>query len=438
MANRDKRSRNWMGVVYNYDDPTHHHGMSGFTNFAELLKVKLVDGDIVGNQIAFYIHGDEVCPTTGTKHLQCFFIFKAVQSLAALRTNFTRWLGFECTIAWKMADQNQEACIEYCSKDKTNIQQFGKGPKGKGHRTDLDSVVAVIEQSGNLADVARLCPTQFIKFNGGIAKLIALRLPPRDFKTEVYWLHGETGTGKSRWAMEQVDRSDVYLKNGENKWWDGYCGQKDVIIDDFRPNKELNFNYLLNLLGNLPMIVEMKGASAQFTSERVFITAPLPPRDLYANCEWIKDENLQQLERRINSTIHFTATQFTLGYANLPPPSVPTANTWLNHTTRPKPIISLPSSSKAKTNQNTPTVPLENAGTVNMLEPLVQVIPVLDPVISDQSDSDSDMGSIDEISGDEEPADGEDLYDEERSVETEPLSSDNEFLASEYDSDYSN
>jgi len=48
------------------------------------------------------------------------------------------------------------------------------------------------------------------------------------------------------------------------------------------------------------------------------------------------------------------------------------------------------------------------------------------------------MDSIDEISGDEEPADGEDLYDEERSVETEPLSSDNEFLASEYDSDYSN
>jgi len=161
----------------------------------------------------------------------------------------------------------------------------------------------------------------------------------------------------------------------------------------------------------------------------------LPPRDLYASCEWIKDENLQQLERRIHSTIHFTATQFTLGYANLPPPSAPTANTWLNHTTRPKPIISLPSSSKAKTTQIIPTVPLENVGTVNMLEPLA---PETVQVISDQSDSDSDMGSIDEISGDEEPAEGDDLYDEERSVDTEPLSSDNEFLASEYDSDFSN
>jgi len=49
-------------------------------------------------------------------------------------------------------------------------------------------------------------------------------------KTLVYW--GPPGCGKTRLAVSKLPE-DYYLKLPTNKWWDGYQGEKYVLIDDF-------------------------------------------------------------------------------------------------------------------------------------------------------------------------------------------------------------
>jgi len=47
----------------------------------------------------------------------------------------------------------------------------------------------------------------------------------------VYW--GRTGTGKSRRAWDEAG-VDAYPKDPRTKFWCGYFGQANVIIDEFR------------------------------------------------------------------------------------------------------------------------------------------------------------------------------------------------------------
>ena len=121
----------------------------------------------------------------------------------------------------------------------------------------------------------------------------------RSWKTVVFWFYGPTGTGKSFAAMEYA--KDAYWKMGGNKWWDGYDGQSDVIIDDYR--KDLcTFNELLRLLDRYPLLVERKGGSMQFLAKRIFITSPFSPSGVW---EGRIEEDLAQLMRRIEHVERF-------------------------------------------------------------------------------------------------------------------------------------
>ena len=299
-------SRHWMGVVYNPLDITKHHGMGGFLDFADCLSECLED--IVGKEIKYYCHGSEVCPTTGTPHLQLYFIFKEKNTLESLRKKFSKWLGFANTIAFKVADANVQGCVDYCLKDKSNLVECGQLPAGKGKRSDIDMVVDCIRNGGDINTVANKHPAAFIKMGTGISKWIAQTSVPRDFKTEVFWLHGPTGSGKSRWAMNSVDRSNVYLKSGSNKWWCNYAGQKNILWDDFRPSKDVPFEFLLRLLDRFPMSVEGKGTAMNFAPERIFITTPKNPLETFRHWEFLGEENMQQLVRRVTHVIEFAET----------------------------------------------------------------------------------------------------------------------------------
>ena len=318
-------SRHWMGVVYNHSDPDKHHGMNGYGFYGDALDDGLAD--YLGNEVKYYCRGSEICPTTGTPHLQMYFIFKEKQSLRMIRKKFTDWLGFPCTVAFVPADKNVKACIEYCGKEATDFVEGGQQPPGAGKRTDIDRVIAAVKNGSTLSDIANNHPSVFIKCGGGISKWMTQISKGRDFKTEVFWVHGSTGTGKSRWVMDNVDRDDLYLKSGSTKWWCGYADQKNVLWDDFRPSKDVPFEFLLRLLDRFPLQVEGKGTVMNFAPERIFITTPKNPIETFAHWEFLGSESLEQLTRRITRIVSFNDIQL-LGIPPSPGLFVKQMNVW--------------------------------------------------------------------------------------------------------------
>jgi len=90
-----------------------------------------------------------------------------------------------------------------------------------------------------------------------------------------------------------------------NKWWDGYCGQSEVIIDDYRRDL-CTFAELLRLFDRYPHTVEFKGGSCQFLAKTIVVTTSKGPKETW---EGRCDEDLAQLCRRINEIREFRGGQ---------------------------------------------------------------------------------------------------------------------------------
>ena len=164
----------------------------------------------------------------------------------------------------------------------------------------------MVKRGRSLTEVADQMPKTFVIFSPGLHRLADILKPPRDFKTSVIWLHGPTGVGKSRWAFENT--TDRYYKNPTTKWWCGYNGQQEVIMDDFRPSKEMPFHYILALFDRYPFTVEIKGGTCQFTSRRIIVTSPFTVEETLNQdtLQWVNDENRQQFKRRITIEMKVT------------------------------------------------------------------------------------------------------------------------------------
>jgi len=112
--------------------------------------------------------------------------------------------------------------------------------------------------------------------------------------TKVFW--GSTGTGKSRTAWEQAGM-EAYCKDPRSKFWCGYKGQSNVIIDEFRGG--IDIAHLLRWTDRYPVRLEIKGSSVPSMVENIWITSNLAPSYWYPDVDHM---TMDALLRRLNIT----------------------------------------------------------------------------------------------------------------------------------------
>jgi hypothetical protein len=217
-------------------------------------------------------------------------------------------------------DQNREYCSKPESRDPdagfpfTEFGEIRDCPErnGQGERTDLFRIGQLIVAGESLEAIARDSPDSFIRYHRGFEALQQRVLSvPRVWSGDadyepchVEWLYGSSGSGKSRHAFTSAyqalerDGQCFYTKSSGNKWWDGYCSQHTVILDDFRADW-FTFSYLIRLIDCYPLSVEVKGGMVHMSAKRFYITCPMRPEHLFAKMNAADDGRMQQLLRRI-------------------------------------------------------------------------------------------------------------------------------------------
>lgn len=127
---------------------------------------------------------------------------------------------------------------------------------------------------------------------------------------KVIWIYGESGTGKTRYAIDfAIRHQKSYFKtSGSNDPFEGYTGEKILIMDELRP-ETLRFQDLLQILD--PHVYEKKTVAryhnAHIMAEVIFITSPYDPLRFYNSIYGISSgiDSFQQLNRRIGLILNF-------------------------------------------------------------------------------------------------------------------------------------
>lgn len=245
-----------------------------------------------GQNVRYLVYGKEIAPTTGTPHLQGFISlrnpkpFKRVKEILNERIHLEEAKGtFKENVAYCIKDRQY---VEF-AKDRKSIAQ-----KHQGHRTDLDCVKQAFKEGQSIQKISENddVTVQGLRF---AELLYKYQKTPKLQKRIIHWYYGSTGTGKTYKAV--IESGDDYWMSGRTlKWWDGYQGQKSIIIDDFRADF-CTFHELLRILDQYPYRVETKGSSMwiQSTTTDIYITSCYPPTEVYQT-----REDINQLIRRID------------------------------------------------------------------------------------------------------------------------------------------
>lgn len=227
--------------------------------------------DLCGKNVTLaYVKGQHEVGDGGYEHCQVIAHFGAKVTLAQCKVVFGGFGHWELT--------RSAAAENYVWKDESAVSgtrfECGSKPMQRSSKKDWDAIWESAK-SGKLGEIPASVRVSSYRTLRAIATdhMEALAM---ERTNNCFW--GITGSGKSRDAWAAAGPL-AYSKDPRSEFWDGYRGQENVVIDEFRGG--FHISQLLRVLDRYPVILQVKGSSVPSSIRRVWITSNLHPRDWY-------------------------------------------------------------------------------------------------------------------------------------------------------------
>lgn len=274
-----------------------------FTVFKTDCKISLANkstDDVTRPRLRYLVFQEEICPDTGTAHLQGYAEFKD-----PVRKNaFQRWTGDDtchCEAANGSAAQNKV----YCTKEDSRSEgpwEIGE-PCKQGKRTDLQGLHDSIREGATAIDLWEDHFPTMVKYHRAVdAYRLAMAPEARD-PPVVHVYYGPTGTGKTRRCYHETGGDhfvvDIPAKAGNAAWFDGYDNHAKVLLDDY--GGEYSIHFFKRLLDRYPMNCQVKGGYRRWAPTTIYITSNNHPQHWYPEARQV---DLDAILRRITNIVH--------------------------------------------------------------------------------------------------------------------------------------
>lgn len=267
----------------------------------------------------------------GTLHLQCY-IQLTRQRIVTWQNKIKKHTKFKGAVF--KAEGGASTNLRYCTKG-TGLHTYADGKEKysqqmskpmwinkaafkdvkKGQRSDLTNATTAILNGASTFDVAFQMPNVWARYKNGLSDLVFKKQLAT--KTErrggLIILWGKAGTGKSYTARHSISKQlglsnqDVFslaIGNNKNPWFDGYNGEKILLIDDYK-NGDIKDNVLLRICDVYPLTPPIKGGHTIAAWDWVIITSNYPPTSLFTSWEYSEElgRNAETIDAAMMSRI---------------------------------------------------------------------------------------------------------------------------------------
>lgn len=224
---------------------------------------------------------------SGYRHWQLIVSFASKKTMAQVKRTLCSTAHVEAT--------RSSAAETYCRKEESRDGEpfeFGTKVLNRNSARDWD----LIRDAAKKNDLDSVPSDLFIRYYSSLRRIAADFAAPEAILRSISVFWGPTGTGKSRRAWEEATLlgGPVYAKDPRSKFWCGYRGEANVIIDEFRGG--IDVSHLLRWFDRYPVRVETKGASAPLVGSKIWITSNLHPASWFPELDPV---TYSALERRL-------------------------------------------------------------------------------------------------------------------------------------------
>lgn len=241
----------------------------------EILDVDLIVEAKVG--ITYVCYGVEVGENS-TPHLQGYIELSEPRPLSwckkidgLVRAHFEPRRG------------SQSEAITYCKKD-GKFFEFGSKKLEREQQNQnlkqerLRNLKRKIEEGATEDEIFELDPVIAVQNDRWVQTQLSKRKPVRAQPLQVLLYYGKPDSGKTHRAYELYP--DLYaIPLGKDLWFNGYSGQREVLIDDFCGAFQLKD--LLRLLDKWPVLAPVKQSFCWWCPTTIIVTTNVNPSNWY-------------------------------------------------------------------------------------------------------------------------------------------------------------
>lgn len=214
----------------------------------------------------------------GTPHLQGYTAWENPRSLNKFKLSISARLHYE-PYTQGSAQQNRNYCLGMVEKkgftQNPTFEEVGELP-AQGERTDWNSARTHLQTGSSVVSVIEAQPQLLPCIRSLERYQILATSKPLHRDVNVICLIGQSGTGKTRGAYQI---SPTLYSKPEGQWWDGYTGQKTILLDDYYG--DIPYGQFLKVLDRYPLQIPQKGSFIYAQWDTVIITSNQHPRNWY-------------------------------------------------------------------------------------------------------------------------------------------------------------